>query len=287
MRSASHPRRQDDLHSRICKTAIEAARAPGALILKSFGKALNVDNVLAHDIKLGLDRASEEIIVGLIKKKFPRHGVLSEELGYMPGDDPFLWIVDPLDGTVNYFHGIPFFCTCVSCHGIEGHGGSRSGALLPDGRVIGATLVGVTYNPLGKELFVGILKGGAFLNGVPLRVEPITDVSQAVILLSPIGSREESVRCMSRLIPRMMERAQVIRNFGSTALDISFVAAGRVGAFVQVGTNLWDFSAAAGILQEAGGIVEAEQYAPGRWRVIASNPGIFAEVRGLVKEFAE
>jgi len=86
---------------------------------------------------------------------------------------------------------------------------------------------------------------------------------------------------MSRLLPAMIERAQKVRSLGSTALDIVNVAAGRTGAFVQMGTNLWDFSAAAAILREAGGIVDTTEYAPGRWKIIASNPGLFSEVRRL------
>ena len=268
------------LLSLISRVAIDAAIAAGSLIRDSYGKTLLVESVAAHDLKLRLDRVSEETILKIIHRGFPHHGVLSEETGYVPGVAPFLWIVDPLDGTVNFFHGIPFFCTCVSCHEIEEKDFNKCAPLLPDGRAIGSALVGVVYSPLRKELFVGTLHGGAFLNGTTLNVKPVADLSQTIVSLS-FGARDGSATHMSRLLPRMIERAQKVRTLGSTALDIAFVAAGRIGAFIQLGTNLWDFAAAARILEEAGGVIDAEQYASGRWKVIASNPGIFAEVRRL------
>ena len=99
--------------------AIQAATGAGALMRGSFKSALQVDATEAHDLKLRLDRTCEESIVGVIRERFAEHGILSEEMGYAPGTDPYVWIVDPLDGTVNFFHGIPFFCTCVSCHGVR------------------------------------------------------------------------------------------------------------------------------------------------------------------------
>jgi fructose-1,6-bisphosphatase/inositol monophosphatase family enzyme len=266
--------------SLIRRVAIDAAIAAGALIHDSYGKTLLVDSVVAHDLKLRLDRMSEETIITIIHRGFPDHGMLSEEMGYVPGVAPFLWIVDPLDGTVNFFHGVPFFCTCVSCHEIEEKNDYECAPLLPDGRAIGSALVGVVYSPLQKELFVGVLDGGAFLNGETLSVKPVADLSQTIVSLS-FGARDGSATQMNRLLPRMVERAQKVRTFGSTALDIAFVAAGRIGAFIHLGTNLWDFAAAARILEEAGGVIDAEQYASGRWKIIASNPGIFAEVRRL------
>ena len=212
--------------------------------------------------------------------RFAGHGILSEEMGYAPGVDPYLWIVDPLDGTVNFFHGIPFFCSCVSCHEIAEGNGSGANPQLSDGRVIGAATAAVIYVPLGKELFVATRHGGAFVNGARLLLKPLPSLSEAIVSLS-FGARDGSPAYMSRLLPSMIERAQKVRSLGSTALDIVNVAAGRTGAFVQRGTNLWDFAAAAAILNEAGGIVDADEISQGRWRIIAANPGLFSEVRAL------
>ena len=266
----------------IRKVAIDAALAAGATIRKSYGNLLQVDKTLPHDLKLRLDRTCEERILTAIRRRFPAHGVLSEEIGYAPGVDPFLWIVDPMDGTVNFFHEIPFFCTCVSCHKIKESQGIQGEILLPDGRAVGSALVSVVYRPVGEELFTGFLDGGAYLNGRLLHLEHLADLSLAIASLS-FGAQDGSVAYIGRLLPRMVQRAQKVRSFGSTALDIAYVAAGRVGAFVQMGTNLWDFAAAAAILKEAGGILEAEEYTRRRWKVVAGNPGTFAEVRMIAE----
>jgi myo-inositol-1(or 4)-monophosphatase len=267
---------------RIRATAIQAAAAAGSLLRESFGEELPVDGTPEHDVKLELDRACEQRVLAAIRRQFPRHGVLSEEMGYEPGKEPFLWIVDPLDGTVNFFHGIPIFCTCVSCHQVRPGEGSPREPRLPDGRAVGPALVGVVLSPPREELFVGTIGGGAFLNGKPLVLKPLADLAEAVIALS-FGASAESVQYMGRLLPRLVERARKIRSFGSTGMDIINIAAGRTGAFVQMGTHLWDFSAPAMILREAGGIVDAVEYAPGRWRIIAGNPGIFDDVRELAE----
>ena len=191
----------------------------------------------AHDVKLQLDRACEQRVLTAIRRQFPRHAVLSEEMGYGPGKEPFLWIVDPLDGTVNYFHGIPIFCTCVSCHQVRPGEGSPREPLLPDGRVVGPALVGAVFSPPREELFVGTIGGGAFLNGTPLALKPLADLAEAVIALS-FGASAESVQYMGRLLPRLVQRAQKIRSFGSTGMDIVNVAVGRTGALVQKGTHL-------------------------------------------------
>ena len=260
--------------------AIQAATGAGALMRGSFKSTLQVDATDAHDLKLRLDRTCEESIVGVIRERFAAHGILSEEMGYAPGTDPYVWIVDPLDGTVNFFHGIPFFCTCVSCHAVQQNDGSPGEARLPDGRAVGGAVAAVIYAPVARELFVATPRAGSFLNGARLVLKPLASLSDAIVSLS-FGARDGSPSYMSRLLPAMIERAQKVRSLGSTALDIVNVAAGRTGAFVQMGTNLWDFSAAAAILREAGGIVDTTEYAPGRWKIIASNPGLFSEVRRL------
>jgi len=273
----------DDAVGSIRATAADAAAAAGALIRASFGKLTIVDGVAAHDLKLRLDREAETEIITLVRRRFPADGILSEEAGYLPGESPFLWITDPLDGTVNFFHGIPMFCTCVSCHLLgNGDAGQRL-ATLPDGRAVGDALAAVVYCPLSEELFTAGSGCGAALNGRPLHPAPLTDFSAAIVSIS-LNAHEANLPFAGRLVPRLAARARKVRCFGSTALEIALVAAGRTGAFVQMGTNLWDFAAAACVLKEAGGVVDAREYAPGRWKITASNPGIAEEMRRLVEE---
>jgi myo-inositol-1(or 4)-monophosphatase len=269
--------------SAVRSAAIDAAAAAGALIRANFMTSLPVDEVLSHDLKLGLDRMCEDAALAVIRQRFPSHGILSEELGYAPGSDPFLWIVDPLDGTVNFFHGIPFFCTCVSCHEIKKADGAAGGPRLADGRLIGGEMAAVVYAPLTRELFVATPGVGAFMNGTKLVMKPISDLSEAIVSVS-LSAREGSAAAVCRFLPAMVDRARKVRSLGSTALEIVHVAAGRTGAFIQRGTNLWDFMAAAAILREAGGVVDAAEIAPGRWKVIAGNPGVFPEVSALAAE---
>jgi len=262
----------------LCTIAVEAATAAGRVIRGSFGRQQQVDRALPHDLKLWLDRACEQQILGVILTSFPGHAVLSEESGYEPGREPYLWIVDPLDGTVNYHHGIPFFCTSIACYAIAEQDGGPTGHALPDGRFVGTEIIGVVLDPLRDELFSGAAGRGASLNGAPLRAPEVTRLDEAVVVLS-FGAREESIAYMSRALPAFTRAARKVRSLGSTALDLVQVAAGRIGAFVQMGTNLWDFAAAAVIVRAAGAVVDAREYAPGRFRIIASAPGIFEQVR--------
>ena len=264
--------------SAVRSVAIQAATAAGEHARGSFRSAVPVEAVQPHDLKLSLDRACEAIIVASIRESFPFHGILSEEMGYAPGAEPYVWIADPLDGTVNFFHGIPFFCTCVSCHAIEEGNDSGGRFSLPDGKALGGVVAAAIYVPLERELFVAAPHGGAFMNGTRLRIAPLSSLSEAIVSLS-FSARDGSTGYISRLLPVMIERAQKVRSLGSTALDIVNVAAGRTGAFVQWGTNLWDFAAAAAILAEAGGVVDAHEIAPGRFHIIASNPGLISEIR--------
>ncbi|MGO9309091.1 MAG: inositol monophosphatase family protein [Spirochaetia bacterium] len=284
-------RRDDEaLAPALRSVARDAAFAAGRLIRGSFGRAAQVDREAPHDVKLWVDRASEEEILRILKTSFPGHAVLSEERGFEPGREPYLWIVDPLDGTVNFHHGIPFFCTSIACHAIGGDAGSGtslfgvsgsrpdSAPLLPDGRALGAAILGIVYDPLRDELFAGAAGGAASLNRGPLLASEATRLDETVISLS-FGAREESIAYMNRVLPALTRCARKVRSFGSTALDMVQVAAGRVGAFVQMGTNLWDFAGAAVVVRAAGGVVDVKEYGPGRFRIIASARGIFEEVR--------
>ena len=268
----------DGFASRLCRVAAEAANAAGRVMRGSFGSLQRIDRTIPHDLKLWLDRACEEEILHILRAGFPGHGVLSEEKGFEPGREPYLWVVDPLDGTVNYYHGIPYFCTSIACYGIADETVIASGHRLPDGRTLGAPILGIIYDPLRDELFTGTAGRGASLNRGPLLTPELTRLEEAVVALS-FGAREESILYMSRILPAFARGARKVRSFGSTALDMVQVAVGRIGAFVQMGTNLWDFAAAAVIVRAAGAVVDVKEYAPGRFRIIASAQGIFEQVR--------
>jgi fructose-1,6-bisphosphatase/inositol monophosphatase family enzyme len=278
MHAVEHEGLSDTLISLLRRVATEAANAAGRLMRGSFGSLPRVDQTVPHDLKLALDRACETEILRILRASFPGHAVLSEEKGFAPGREPYLWVVDPLDGTVNYYHGIPYFCTSIACYAIADEPATGPGHRLPDGRTLGAPIVGIVYDPLRDELFTGAAGREASLNRGPLRTPEVTRLEEAVVALS-FGARQESILYMSRVLPAFALAARKVRSFGSTALDMVQVAVGRIGAFVQMGTNLWDFAAAAVIVQAAGAVVHAKEYAPGRFRIIASARGIFEQVR--------
>ena len=259
--------------------ATDAAGAAARLIRASLPGNRWIEHAQAHDVKIRLDRACEQEILRVIRARYPSHAVLSEESGFEPGADPFLWVIDPLDGTVNYHHGIPFFCTSVACHAIgDGAEAKAAAHRLPDGRLLGRPLIGVVCDPLRDEMFAGAPGRGASLNRGPLRAPDMKRLDEAIVALS-FGAQEESIEYICRALPGFIRLARKVRSFGSTALDMVQVAAGRIGAFVQMGTNLWDLAAAAIIVNASGAVADVREYRPGKFRVIASASGLFEEVR--------
>ena len=285
--SALEPAAQVDT-ALLVHAAQDAAAAAGSRVRRELRErradpyAPAEHRALEHDVKLALDLDCEGEILRVVRGRFPRHAVLSEEAGFHPGSEPFVWVVDPLDGTVNFHHGIPFFCSSVACYGIQPNPGDDGSHVLPDGRTLGVPLAGAVYDPLREEMFLAGAGSGASINGARLRPPGARRLDEVVVAVS-MGAREESISMLRRALPTLIGTARKVRSFGSTALDLVQVAAGRVGAFIQVGTNLWDIAAAALIVQSAGARVELREYAPGRFRVIAAAAGIFSEVAGIVE----
>jgi fructose-1,6-bisphosphatase/inositol monophosphatase family enzyme len=263
-------------------TAICAARASGHIQKEAFGLEVPVEKNLPHDLKLEVDRLCEKAIMEVIHRSFPTHAILSEETGdYCYGDD-HIWIVDPLDGTVNFFHGVPYFCTSVSCYETPLEKAPRSGPSRGLGR-LGKPLVGVVYAAATDELFTGIHGWGATRNDRELTVRHVTALNQAVVSLS-FGQCEETMLSMGGVLHALLRATRKVRCLGSTALDIAQVAAGRLGALVQRGVRSWDIAAGRIILEEAGGVLNALESGADRWDIIACAPGILEPLRAIVEE---
>jgi myo-inositol-1(or 4)-monophosphatase len=258
------------------RTAEEAARSAGAVSSSRFGLAHIVDATLPHDLKLDVDRACEAAALAVIRERYPGHAILSEEAGYEMGRSNRVWIVDPLDGTVNFHHGVPFFCTSVACYEIS-ETAETGLPRLPDGRVLGEPVAAVVYDPLRGELFAGTAGRGVSLNQVPLPELAPRGIAEVIVSVS-LGASPESVAALARAIPALTGAARKVRSFGCTALELAQVAAGRIGGFFQVGTNLWDFAGGAAMVRAAGGHVEARPCSHGRWQIIAAAPGVFEEL---------
>ena len=238
------------------ETAIRAARRAGAIQREHFGQALRVDEAHRHDIKLQVDKLSEEAIVETLAEAFPDHAVLAEERGAAGHPDSGLrWIVDPLDGTVNYYYGIPHFAVSIA---LEENGAPR---------------LGVVYDPIRDEIFTAERGQGAHRNGEPIRVAPVDDPAEAIVVLGFMKS-EETMRIGLRAMEEVLFRVRKVRCTGSAALDLAYVAAWRYTAYYEAGIRHWDIAAGRALLLEAGGRFDGPACGDGAFDVFASNGGV-------------
>ncbi len=252
-------------------TAVEAVLKAGDLQMAGFGTDLRVEKKGAIDLVTEVDVAVERMFRGMVAERFPGHTVLAEELG---GDGPVTgkhcWIFDPLDGTTNYAHGLPIF--------------SSSLALEIDGVVS----VGAIYDPARRELFTATLGGGAYLNGVPMRVSSTSSLIDALLVTGFPYTVHQSGDELVRLFAAFLSRAQAVRRLGSAALDLCYVAAGRMDGFWEQFLKPWDMAAGALMLTEAGGRITALDGGPfdvRRGQLMASNGAIHDALLDVVRDW--
>lgn len=223
----------------LLETAILAARAAGTLVHESIGNDIEVKHkeLGMQNLVTEMDHASEVMIKEMIEARHPGSNFLAEESGGDPDLTPLTWVIDPIDGTVNYAHGIPIYCISI--------------AAVRDGEPI----VGVIYNPNTEELFTAIRGGGAYLNGQRLSVSTVTDLRETILVTGfPYNVSENPHGCVDSFIEFMM-RGVPVRRLGSAALDLAYTAAGRFEAFWEVALNVWDVAAGILMVVEAGGRV--------------------------------
>ncbi len=234
--------------------AIDAARAAGELLRHSFRQPLRVNSSEAHDIKLEIDVRTQELITNLLLQKFPQHALYGEEgiVGDQSADHQ--WVVDPLDGTVNYFYGIPHFCTSIAL------------------RYQSEVVVGVIYDPMRDELWA-VQKGDTpKLNGKEFRVSERAALAEAVISVG-LSKTSSTIDAGLPLLQDMVHRARKCRLMGSAALDMAYVACGRFDAYIEQGISLWDVAAGWILIETAGGTVDMRLRTDmkDKYSVVASN----------------
>lgn len=256
---------ETDLKNLLLKTAEDSARKAGTILMKNFRKDKKVISTSGHDIKLELDKVCEKLIIDEINSVFPEHNILSEETGLIDKKGSYTWIIDPLDGTVNYFYGLPYFCVCVGCY--------RAGR---DPMVPGEGVVGAVYNPVTDEMYSGVRRGGAWRNGGSISVSKALTLAECMIC-SPISSNIETIGACVRTISSIAVRARKVRSLGATGLDLVNVASGVFGGFYQRATNLWDFAASRVIVEAAGGRMECFHFSDNKWDIIAAPAAVFDE----------
>jgi len=217
-------------------TAIRAAKAAGHIHKSNVGTNLNIDTKSTDtDLVTRVDKESEAIIREIILKDFPDHVILGEEEG-QTGTGKFRWIVDPLDGTLNYAHGFPMYCSSI--------------ALEVDGEII----VGAIYDSIRDELFTAVKGNGAYCNGAPIQVSTTNNFKQCFLSTGFAYDPKLIVKNIP-LFEKVHLQCQAIRRGGSAALDLAYVACGRLDGYWELQLNAWDCAAGVLLVTEAGGTV--------------------------------
>jgi myo-inositol-1(or 4)-monophosphatase len=236
--------------------AISVAKAAGQLLRDRLGTKIEVAHKGVINIVTDVDMASERLIREAIATHYPRHQVLAEEGGLTEGASDYRWIIDPLDGTINYAHGYPVFCVSIALE------------------YRGETVLGVVYDPLREELFAAERGTGAWLNNRRIRVSEVGDLQHSLLSTGfPYDIGTSKLNNLDHWANFAM-RAQALRRDGAAALDLCYVACGRVDGFWELSLNPWDVAAGALMVAEAGGRVT--DFAGGSFsnytsQVIASN----------------
>ena len=221
-------------------TAVEAVLRAGEIQMAHLGAAIEVSKKGAIDLVTEVDLAVERMFRGLVADRFPGHTVLAEELGSAGQQQGrFCWIFDPLDGTTNYAHGLPIFASSLALE------------------IDGVVTVGAVYDPSRRELFTATLGGGAYVNGVPMRVSSTSSLIDALLVTGFPYTVHESGEELVSLFAAFLSEAQAVRRLGSAALDLCYVAAGRMDGFWEQHLKPWDMAAGALMLAEAGGAITA------------------------------
>ncbi len=216
------------------ETAVRAARAAGEIIRRHLGTPARTIEETHHDIKLATDRACQDAIVEILVRTFPEDGIVAEEDLVLRPRARRRWIIDPLDGTVNFARGIPQYCTSIA---LEENG---------------TPIAGVVYDPVKDELFEAERGGGARLNGRAIRVSECRRIEESILALGFFKS-EETIRRSLGIFSDLVFRARKIRIMGAAALDGCYVACGRFDAYLEYGIRRWDVAAARILIEEAGG----------------------------------
>jgi myo-inositol-1(or 4)-monophosphatase len=258
------------------ETAIEAAAEAGKLLRKNFGSTLNVDEATHHDIKLEIDKQSQKLITRVILADYPGHCILGEEGAAGNPEAEARWVVDPLDGTVNYFYGIPHYAVSVAAQvrrvhslgspttEVVGRVPSRgeekdatSGDVAYNSSLDWETVAAVVLDPELDELFVSETGKPAMLHGHPIHVSERTELSEAIVAIGFFKSAETIDRSLQDF-RRMIHQVRKMRLMGAAALDLAYVACGRYDAYIEYGIKLWDIAAGRLILENAGGKAESQ-----------------------------
>lgn len=249
---------------------LEATRESGKIIQHYFQGTFTVDNKEGiNNLVTEVDTLSEKKIIEIIKANFPDHSIISEEVGELMLDSPYQWIIDPIDGTVNFAHGIPICCVSIALKHKDD------------------LLLGAVYNPMMNELFFAEKGKGATLNDKPISVSQKTDFRKACLVTGFPYKWPDNIRVHPvKIFERFILEGLPVRRLGSAAIDLCWVACGRFDGFWEYNLSSWDIAAGYLIVQEAGGKItnfNGDAYSVYDKETLATNGRIHDEMLELIR----
>jgi myo-inositol-1(or 4)-monophosphatase len=258
-------------YTELVTIASSAARAAGSIVRDGFGKTHKIQFKGAINLVTEVDHAAEALILEQLRMATPTFDILTEESGAHTAEHgsggSYRWVIDPIDGTTNFAHHFPYLNVSI---GLEENG---------------ASVVGVVYDPLLDQLFTATRGGGAFLNGATIQCSKAEKVRESLVASGLVYDIGDSDRGIPEIV-RLIKQSRAVRINGSAALDICYVACGRLDAYCDTGLSPWDIAAARVIVQEAGGVFQLYGDAAdvdGQYCIV-SNGKIHAELERLLME---
>jgi len=248
---------------------IQLAKQAGEIVADAFGGALNIHHKGRIDLVTEVDHRSEEFIVSQIHQRWPQHSILAEESGQINGQGEQCWYIDPLDGTINYAHALPIFSVSIA-YAERGH-----------------IKLAAVYDPSRDELFCSEAGKGARLNNQPLRVSQISELVDSLLVTGFPYSHDREKNNLDNF-SHFFYKVQAVRRLGSAALDICYVAAGRIDGYWQLESHAWDVAAGALISKEAGATITTidgkEDFFKPPYGIIVANPHIHPKMLSVLQQ---
>lgn len=251
-------------------TLLEAAQTAGEIMKDNFHAHYKISRKDAvNDLVTEIDKKSEKAIIATIQRDFPDHEILSEEIGAIAMPSEYKWIIDPIDGTVNFAHGLPICCVSLA---VEVSGEMRMGAV---------------FNPFSEELFFAEKGKGAWCNEDSISVSSNEEIEKAFLVTGFPYVWEGAGRDPIRVFEKLVKSGLPVRRLGSAALDLCYVASGRFDGFWEFSLNAWDTAAGFLMVEEAGGKVTDfanERYSPYQKELLATNGGIHEKMLETINQ---
>ncbi len=255
----------------ILNIAVKAARQAEKIIMRSIDRldSIKKSEKGYHDFVTEVDLKSEEAIIQVIREAYPTHKIVAEERGELEGEEGFTWVIDPLDGTINYMHQFPFFAVSI--------------AVLKEDKLEH----GVVYDPVRDELFTATRGEGALLNNRRIRVSEHDKLGESLIGTGFPSSEIHHFQSYLKTFEAIFPQTLGVRRAGAAALDLAYVAAGRLDGFWEINLKPWDMAAGALLIKEAGGYVSDLFGKPAyleNQQIVAGNPKIHKQLLHQIQE---